>query len=333
MSSIFKHKNALLPNLLIITYIVTAYLGGLWLILSDPIVFNVSGIFVFAHAMIIAAYLIHDCAHYSIFKNNRYHRWLAEILLWVCGSSYSDFDDIRHKHFRHHADNADIVSFDFRVKILKYPRLVKTIKFLEWLYIPAMEVVMHVLVLILPFVKKSRQHRRSRIVTVLVLRVLFFTFMANISLKILVLYPVSYMVFLIVMRFMDIHQHTYELYETLDNKRGLKEKKFDRDFERTNTYSNLISIKHPLLNLLVLNFSYHNAHHEYPIRSWHLLPSLHKELYGNDETQVLMFKDLIKSYHRYRVERILNEDKINMPVKEMKEKFIGVDGVSFLTAH
>jgi len=333
MSSIFKHKNALLPNLLALTYIVILYIGGLWLMLSSSIIFNIVGIFVFAHAMIIAAYLIHDCAHFSIFKNNRYHRWLAEVLLWVCGSNYSDFDDIRHKHFRHHADNADVVSFDFRVKILKYPRLVKVIQFLEWLYIPAMEFIMHALVLILPFTKTSRQHRRPRILTVLILRFLFFTFLANISLKILVLYPVSYILFLIVMRFMDVHQHTYELYETLDKERGAEVKKFDREFERKNTYSNLISINHPWLNLLVLNFPYHNAHHEYPIRAWHLLPALHQELYGHDETQILNFKDLIKSYHRYRMERVLNEDKINLPVKKMKENFIGVDGVSFLTAH
>lgn len=333
MATIFKHKNALISNLMAIAYIVTAYLAGLWLMLSDTVVFNVLGIFIFAHAMIIAAYLIHDCAHYSIFKNNKYHRYLAEVLLWICGSSYSDFDSIRHKHFRHHADNADVVSFDFRVRILKYPRLLKIIRFLEWMYIPAMEIVMHALVIILPFVKDSRKNFRVRIITMLLLRTLFFVALASISIKILILYPVSYIIFLIVMRFMDIHQHTYELFETLDKERGSEAKKFDHEFEKTNTYSNLISIKHPWLNLLVLNFPYHNAHHEHPIRSWHLLPELHKELYGSDEAQVLHFRDLVKSYHRYRVARILNEDEINLPVKEMKENFIGVDGVSFLTAH
>ena len=41
----------------------------------------------------------------------------------------------------------------------------------------------------------------------------------------------------------------------------------------------------------------------------------------------------LKSYHKFRVQRVTNGDPINLPVKEMKDRFIGVDGVSFLTAH
>jgi len=56
-------------------------------------------------------------------------------------------------------------------------------------------------------------------------------------------------------------------------------------------------------------------------------------LYGDNEDQVLNFKDLLNSYHKYRVQRVLNEDDISLPVKKMRADFIGVDGVSFLTAH
>jgi fatty acid desaturase len=129
---------------------------------------------------------------------------------------------------------------------------------------------------------------------------------------------------------MDVHQHTYDLYETLDQKRGDEVKKYDREFEQKNTYSNVLSMKYPWLNLLVLNFPYHNAHHKQPGRPWYLLPRLHNELYGDDDTQVLSFADLLKSYHRYRVKRILNGDAINSPVKTLGPDFVGVDGVSFL---
>lgn len=333
MSGLLRYEDALWPNLFALTYVFTGYVGGLALILYPSLLANGVGALLLAHAMVIAAYLIHECAHNSLFRKNRYHRWLGEVLLWICGASYSDYEDVRHKHVRHHTDRADVVSFDYRVKITRYPRLLKLIQTLEWFYIPAMEITMHALVIILPFVKPERKQRRSRILLMLVLRGLFFTYLASISLRILLFYPIAYMLFLTVMRFMDVHQHTYELYETLDSPRGEEAKKFDRVFEQKNTYSNLLSVKHPWLNLLVLNFPYHNAHHEQPGRPWHQLPKLHRELYGEDDKQILSFKELLKSYHHYRVQRVLNADDINLPVKHNEANFVGVDGVSFLTTH
>lgn len=333
MSVFFKYKDAFLPNLIALSYVAITYFGGLVLILSASLALNIIGILIFTHAMVIAAYFVHECAHNSLFRKNRYHRWLGEALLWICGSSYSHYNDIRHKHVRHHTDKADIVSFDFRTRFTSYPRSLKLIQQLERIYIPAMEIVMHALVIVLPFVKKKRHHRRARVLVVLFLRALFFAHLASISVYILIFYSLSYMLFLTVMRFMDVHQHTYELFETLDSARGEEAKKYSREFERKNTFSNLLSTKYPWINLLVLNFPYHNAHHEQPGRPWYYLPKLHAELYGENEEQVLNFKDLLKSYHKYRVERVVNEDDINLPVKKMRENFIGVDGVSFLTAH
>jgi len=333
MLRLFRYEDALWPNLLAMSYVLAGYIGGLLLLLSPVQALNFIGVLIFSHSMVIAAYLLHECAHNSIFRKNKYHRWLGEVLLWICGSSYSNYDDVRHKHVRHHTDKGDVVSFDYRKRIKNYPVLLKIIITLECLYIPAVEFMMHLLVIILPFIKPERKHRRPRIFVMLILRVSFFIALAQISLKILLLYPLSYMIFLIVMRFMDVHQHTYVLYETLDSPRGVEAKQFDRKFEYKNTYSNLLSVKHPWINLLVLNFSYHNAHHQQPGRPWHHLPELHKELYGDDCDQVLSIKALLKSYYRNRKSRVLNEDQINMSVKHDEEGFIGVDGVSFLTAH
>lgn len=280
----------------------------------------------------LAAYYIHECAHDSLFKKSRHNRIFGEILLWITGASYSDYEAIKHKHVRHHMDRADIVSFDFRERLLKYPKTLKIIQVLEYFYIPALEIMMHALVIILPFIKVSRKHLRSRVITVLVLRVAFFTALASISPKVLLLYPVAYVLFLTVMRFMDVHQHTYDLYETLDQERGDEVKQYDRAFETRNTYSNVLSLKYPWLNLLVLNFSYHNVHHDQQMQPWYRLPKLHKKLYGEDKTQVLLFSNLLNSYHKYRVERIVNSDAADSDVHKGKD-FIGVDGVSFLTTH
>ncbi len=333
MAGLLRYDDALWPNFLAILYVLTGYIAGLVLMLAANLPLNILGTLLFAHAMVIAAYLIHECAHNSLLRKNKYHRWLGEVLLWICGASYSHYDDVRHKHVRHHTDRADIVSFDYREKITAYPKLLKGIYVLEWLYIPAMDVLMHALVIILPFVKTNRKQRRLRVFCVLIIRGLFFIYLASLSPRILIFYPIAYLLFLSVMRFMDVQQHTYELFETLDSPRGAEAKLRDREFELANTYSNLLSVKHPWVNLLVLNFSYHNAHHQQPGTPWYQLPKLHQRLYGDDQQRILSFKDLLQSYHHYRLPRVLNADAINMPVKQMHEKFIGVDGVSFLTAH
>lgn len=331
---LFRFDDALLPNLLAWSYMMAAYLFGFAAIMAASPWLNAAGVLLLAHGMVIAAYFIHECAHDSLFMDSAHNRRAGEILLWICGASYSDYEAIRHKHVRHHMDRADVVSFDFRVRLLSYPKLLKLIQTLEWFYIPALEIMMHALVVVLPFYKDSRKHLRRRVVTVLALRLAFFAVLAAISWKVLLLYPLAYMLFLTVMRFMDVHQHTYDVHETLDKPRGDEVKQYDRAFESRNTYSNLISARYPWLNLLVLNFSFHNVHHDQQIQPWYRLPKLHAKLYGDDRTQVLMFSNLVRSYHRYRVARVLNADPTDLFVKHDGGKtFVGVDGVSFLTAH
>jgi hypothetical protein len=85
---------------------------------------------------------------------------------------------------------------------------------------------------------------------------------------------------------------------------------------------------------LTLNFGYHNAHHLKPNAPWYRLPALHQEKFGNDDGQILPIVNLLKAYHRYRVPRILNADSGDIGRAEARGlHFIGVDGVSFLTAH
>ncbi|WP_345975924.1 fatty acid desaturase [Sulfurimonas sp. HSL3-7] len=329
---LFRFDDALLPNLLAWGYMFSTYIFGFAAILADSFWLNAAGVLLLAHSMVIAAYFIHECAHESLFKSSRHNRLFGELLLWLTGTSYSDYRAVQRKHVRHHMDRADIVSFDFRTRLQAYPKTLKLIETLEWFYIPALEFMMHGLVLVLPFVKENRKQLRSRIVTVVILRIAFFAVLAGISLKVLLLYPIAYMLFLTVMRFMDVHQHTYDLYETLDQPSGDEVKQYDGAFEKRNTFSNLLSLKYPWLNLLVLNFSYHNVHHDKQIQPWYRLPALHKKLYGDNTTQVLSFANLLKSYHRYRVQRVINSDATDIDVHKGRD-FIGVDGVSFLTAH
>ena len=331
--TLMRYKDGLWPNVAALAYVVVGYLFGWSLFFSDNFLFYLFGILLLAHSMVIAAYMIHECAHNTIFANNKWNANLGRVLMWFTGSCYGTYEEIRHKHFRHHVDRADVVAFDYRTRLTKYPKMVRLLHFFEWFYIPALEIMMHFLVLVLPFTMENRRHKKKLVLVVLLIRTAIFSIIFIIEPVAVLFYAVAYMLFLTMMRFMDIHQHTYEIFETLDQPRGEEANRFDHDYEVRNTFSNMISLNHPWLNLLVLNFGYHNAHHEKPTTPWYRLPALHKELFGEDTTQIFPFVNLLKSFHQYRVPRMLNADEGDIEGLEKGRRFVGVDGVSFLTAH
>jgi len=334
MKPVMKYADGLWPNLLALLYILLTYSVGILLITNDHLLLNLVGSLLLAHSMVIAAYMVHECAHNTVFSSNSANAKLGGLLNWLTGACYGDYEDIRNKHFRHHIDRADVVAFDYRPRFAPHPFFMKVMKVLEWFYIPAVEIVMHLLVLIVPFILPGRRQRRSRVIWVLVIRLSVFAVLVWYAPKVALFYPLAYLIFMTVMRFMDTHQHTYELFETLEKERGDEVKQFDRAFEHRNTFSNLFSVNYPWLNLLVLNFGYHNAHHLKPVTPWYRLPSLHRESFGDDCVQVLPIGHLLSAFHRHRVPRMLNADPIDGGVAENRGvNFIGVDGVSFLTAH
>ena len=329
---IMRWEDGWLPNALALAYVLGGYALGLGACAAPAWWLNVLGMLLTAHALVIAAYLIHECAHNTIFADNRWNAALGEVLLWLTGAGYSRYEDIRHKHFRHHIDRADVVAFDFRPLLARHPKSLRLIQALEWAYVPAVDLMMHALVIVLPFRLASRHDRRARVLIVLATRLLFFAALGYVSLKALLLYVPAYLLFLHMMRFFDVHQHTYEVWETLERARDPGDAHFGRDYEHRNTFSNLLSTRHPWLNLLALNFPYHNAHHVRPTAPWYRLPALHRELFGDDRRQIFQFARLLRSYHRYRVARVLNGDAPDMDVGDGRD-FVGVVGVSFLTAH
>ena len=334
MVHLFRYPDGQLPNLLAFGYALGGYAAGLILVLQDGPWLNVAGTVLLAHAMVISAYLLHECAHNTVFRDNVHNRWLGEALMWMVGASYGRYDDIRHKHMRHHTDRADVIAFDFRPWLERHPAVLRPIQWLERLYVPAVDLVMHALIIALPFSLPGRRDRRGRVILVLLARIAFFAGLAAISPRVLILYPVSYLLMLHVLRFMDVHQHTYDVVETLEQPRGPEARLHDRAYEQRNTYSNLLSTRHPWLNLLVLNFPYHNAHHHQPAAPWYRLPGLHRQLFGESDSQVLPFTQLLRSYHRHRVPRVLHGDSPGLVVRaDQANEFVGVVGVSFLTAH
>lgn len=331
---LFRHRDGVLPNALAISYAFVCYCGGWWLITREPGWQNIIGTLVLAHGMIIAAYLIHECAHNTVFANNTNNARLGNVLLWLTGACYGTYEGIRHKHFRHHVDRADVVAFNFRPRLARHPWALRMIEALEWCGIPALDVMMHWLVPLMPFVLPQRKAQRSRVVTVLLVRGGVFALAGWFAPAALLCYSIAYLLMLHVLRFMDAFQHTYALFETLEQPAGDEARGFDAVFEQAHTFSNPHSMQYPWLNLFTLNFGYHNAHHEKPNQPWYRLPALHGNLFGGDSPQVIPFRHQLACYWRYRVTRIIHEDPLDLDVVGNRgAAFVGVDGVSFLTGH
>lgn len=324
----------MVPNTLALGYVVLTYFGG-WALLFVGTWWSLPlGVLAVAHGMTIAAYLLHDCGHNALCKkvehNTRIGRWLNVIT----GSHYGTYEDIRYKHMRHHVDNCEPVAFDYRAWLLKRPLLHKVVRGLEWCYIPAVELIMHGMLIAAPFVYESKKAQRGRVLRVALVRFALFALIAWFAPLAALGYVVAYCVFLTFLRFMDAFQHNYEIFYTLDTPDAKPPYKGNRDYEELNTYSNLISSRWPWLNLLALNFSYHNAHHTKPTMAWYRLPAFHRELYGDQCQQQLSIWGQVKSFHIHRVDRVLAEEYGSADVRETVRdgKAVGVNALSFLTA-
>lgn len=129
------------------------------------------------------------------------------------------------------------------------------------------------------------------------------------------------------MRFADAFHHTYE-YAIV----GQQFPKRDRVYEQEHTFSNFVSVKHPWLNLLFLNFGYHNAHDHNMSVPWHELPELHQKLYSEKGGGLLPLPQLVNNYHRFRLHRLFfgQGDAIREGGSAL-DSFTGGVAVSFLT--
>ena len=201
-----------------IGYAVVGYVAAIAGLFVDSWVINALAIVFLGHAMTIAAYLIHECGHNTVFRNNRDNARLGRLLSWICGASYGTFEDMRFKHFRHHVDNGDLVWFDYEAWFAQHPAVLKCTQWLEWCYIPAHELIMHGVMMFAAFLIPERRAQRWRNLLVIIVRgglyVLLLVFYPAVAL----MYAVAYMMMLIVLRFMDGLQHDYGGITTLFDK-------------------------------------------------------------------------------------------------------------------
>ncbi|SFN38356.1 Fatty acid desaturase [Nitrosospira briensis] len=331
----FRHKGGLRPNVMALLYCQLAYFGGAALILSMNPVLMAAGTLAMAHGMVIASYMIHECGHNTVFKSPRHNAMLGGALNWLAGGCYGSYEDLRSVHMKHHVDNADVGGLDYRGYLTRHPVQLKIVEALEWLYVPVVEFFMHGALILAPFLVREKKDQRSRIVGTIAVRFGLLLALLLYSPLAFACYLAAYAILVTVLRFMDALQHNYDNIITSAGRAGLAERREDQDYEQSHTFSNLISTRYPWLNLLTLNFGYHNAHHSRPTAPWHELPKLHEALYGNAANVVIPFGKQLASFHKGRVARVLgdpSETQGNRFGQRLRDgSAVGATGVSFLT--
>jgi len=335
-SPLFRHTDGVLPNALALALVLLGYPVSVLLLGASFWLLNLAGFLLLVLALTWSAYFIHEFAHHAIFASAQANTRWGVLMSWINGSCYARFEDLRRKHMRHHIERADVVTFDVRGFLLRAPAWFrKAVLALEWAYLPAVELLMHSFVVLRPFRAGGAAKERVRMGAIVAVRVAGFALLAWWSLKALVLYAIAYLAFITLLRFADCFQHTYDAYPILDDAPIPQDKLRDRVYEQANTYSDIVGLDRPWLNLLWLNFGYHNAHHERPTEPWYRLPAYHRSLYADDYAQLITVGELLRSFHRNRLRRILAADygSVAAPgTPRRADQFLGAVGVSFLTA-
>jgi fatty acid desaturase len=337
-ATILKEPEGLARNGAAVAYAVGGYLLGFAGLFHPSWFVNLPATLLLAHSMVIAAYLIHECGHNLVFGHSRHNAVLGRAMSWLCGASYGTYEDMRYKHFRHHVDNDDVVWFEYDAFFDRYPLVMKTARALEWVYVPAHDLIMHFIMVFTSFIIPQRRDQRVRNLTVIAIRGGIFLLLVIYFPKVALLYAIAYLLLIHVLRFMDMLQHDYPYNPTLFDYTKPPHKG-DHDWEQAHTFSNPISLRFPWLNLLTLNFGYHNAHHADMNVPWYRLPKLHERLTGNDPVRVIPFKSQLGLYHRNRLLRVHNPQPDDYPQGEDYLRAarqgtgpIGGNAASFLTS-
>ena len=319
-----------------LAYAVGGYVAGIAGLFSANLWINFAATLLLAHAMTIAAYLVHECGHNLVFHSMRDNTRLGRVLVWICGASYGRYEDMRYKHFRHHVDNGDIVWFDYEDFFQKHPWLLKVTRFFEWFYVPAHDLLMHFVLVFTSFIIPERRDQRMHNLVSIVLRGGIFIALLIFFPKVAILYAVAYMLMMTVLRFMDSLQHDYGYDLTLFEP-GNAPRKGDFDWEQEHTFSNPHTLRSDWPNWLTLNFGFHNAHHADMKVPWYRLPEKHRQMFGDDPTVVIPLWAQLSMFHRNRVSRVVGNHEGDEPwgkdflLAARRAEVSGGNAASFLT--
>ncbi|MEO0012840.1 MAG: hypothetical protein RLZZ535_1229 [Cyanobacteriota bacterium] len=324
----YINKQKPLKNALAIAYGCLGYATAIIFLILPYVWLNVLGVMLLTHSLLYSAYLSHEFMHGNIFKSRRWNTLFGNVMLWLNGGYYNRFQDLTLQHLAHHRDRADIFTFDPVTALQKQSPLIrKSILVLEWCYFPVIGFWSRWHSILSPWWNRERCHRQVSTALIISIRGCLFIGLGIVSPKALGLYFLSYLGMMTIMRWADAFQHTYEGFPL-----GTSLPKRDRAHEEANTFSTLLSRRYPWLNLLLLNFGYHCAHHAVMKCPWHSIQELDQQLYQDQEIRYISLGQQLKNYHQFRVTRFIKGqgEAIDEQGNPTPEKFYGAHDVSFL---
>jgi fatty acid desaturase len=329
---LFKYPDGAWRNAAAIGYATLGHAAAVGLLIGGGAVGRLIGVALAAHTLVIATYLVHECIHETIFRDRAWNARLGAAMAWLGDGGLAGYARLRRKHLHHHLDRVDPVAFDYRAWLAAHPLLRRAVLGLEWAHVPAVELLMRVVPLWRAARQPADRGERRRVLTVLATRIAAALLLGLVAPFGLALYGLAYLLFIVAARFADAFHHTFELVvvDHYDYAFG-PPPGFDRDYEHANTYSNVLSRRWPVLNLMLLNFSYHNAHHIKPGVPWHRLPALDASLFGAAaDAQCVPLGRLLADFHAFRMAR-LSSDQAIVHAADGTPRFIGAVAVSLLT--
>jgi fatty acid desaturase len=324
--NIYVHQRKPLWNAIALTYTLAGYISGIALLFAANIWLNGLGIFLVTHTLVLSAYFAHEFMHGTIFDRMKPNMAWGRVMQWMHGTSYFPFRKLAQYHIDHHIEGVDFYSFDRTALLQSLPTLIQQLVVaMEWLYFPATFLLSQLQAISAPFWQTDRQSERLRISLVFGSRCLIFAALGWFSAKALLLYFFSYIGMINIVRLMDCLQHTYVAYPA-----GTAIAKKDSAHEQANTFSTPVSRRYPWLNLLLLNFGYHNAHHAVMKCPWYNLPELDRAIAQQQLIYHLSLFQVLANYHRFRVQRVFSKDEgtttIDAQGNLQLHQFYGVNG-------
>ncbi len=314
LAALTKTKNIAMTWLAAVG-VAALYAGGLYCIVQPGIV-PAFGIILLSEAMILAWYLSHEAAHYLAFRQKWSNMLLGAILSWPIGTAYFPFEEYRLNHIRHHVEKIDIIGFnvqEFINKLSPFWRGALTVA--EGVYIPAIFFIVKIQG-IAEMLKSKGADRRRAIVAGFGYG-LFFLAIMYASPAAIAWMCIAVLIRIHCIRFVDAFQHTYD---QIPQDRTIEKR--SRQYEQNNTFSFPVFRRYPVLNLIFLNFGYHNAHHAAPGCPWYRLPKADGILAeGLNEvnsstlyscTPKIGFWEILSNYHRHRIDRLIKYDQENV---------------------
>lgn len=287
------------------------YGGGLVFITRGGALLPLLGTSLLSVSMITAWYLSHECAHFLVFRRKKHNDFLGEMLSWLNGVTYFRFQQYRRDHIRHHAEQIDLIGTDVKTLLRELPTpLGRLLIFLEGCYVPVMHYVIKAHG-IRGILRGSDKAARARVVLVTLAQGVFFVWLVSMSWAAPLWYFLAAAVRIHCVRFVDAFQHSYPQVDP-----ALQTSSQGRTYEEENTFSFPVAHRFKWLNVLILNFGFHTAHHAMPGCAWYNLPRLNDIVmaYHGIEARAaygapVRFLKLVHAYHKDLKRRITATDE------------------------